>query len=279
MFHGRNIMPFRQAKDVCALVILTLSAAGCGSSDSDIKTDSNVTNSAYPNLSAPQAPSDKHISATANIDRHQITHTSKVHSYSNLENENCSALWKNFIPLEAPRLDYSLCKKLQHKLRFRPEKYYSEPIDFDNDGDKEIILVTDEIPPLVIGGPGSVMTIIKAKSLGPTVAVEDYLSTAEFDEESIFFSDMRTKNWPVDLVTKDIDLPELDSGRFEFGTIYNQIVIKINADEYLTQPPKEARPHLISKIIKNHILLKEKNDVTKHKHQLSKWGLYKHSKL
>ena len=88
------------------------------------------------------------------------------------------------------------------------------------------------------------MTIIDAKNLDPTVSIEDYLTASEFDEESIFFSNMRTKTWPVNLVTKDIDLPELDSGRFEFGTIYNQIVVKINADEYLTQPPKEARPHL-----------------------------------
>jgi len=120
--------------------------------------------------------------------------------------------------------------------------YYPTPFDFDNDGDEEIILVDHLFAGShVLGGKGSILTTVKTSNFDPAQSLEENLLTSDIDAQSLFFHDLSSAYWKAKLISKIEDLPEFESGVIQFGTIQNHIVIKINADDITTIPPKHAR--------------------------------------
>lgn len=187
-------------------------------------------------------------------------------SHKALSQESCEILWANFTPYSTAELPYKIKRRIQKMKHGVPHLYYPTPFDFDHDGEGDIILIDNIGYSQILGGQGSHIIIVKIANFDSNVAIEDLLLSNEIDVESLFMSNLIHasaifERWHEEStkllhpnstviptrrfrLESDIQsLPQLNSGRVQFGQIDKQVVLKINADVYGVSPPKDFDPN------------------------------------
>ncbi len=149
----------------------------------------------------------------------------------------CDSVWEKFEPFETALLDYNVSKRLRRMGHGVPKQYYPTPFDFDNDGDREFILIDNIGYTQKLGGQGSHIIIVDL----PISTVEaneiDISDVNDFKVSSFFLENMYYPNRFFKMVSKFSDLPRFDRGRAIFGEIEDQTFLKINADTFETTIP------------------------------------------